>query len=89
MLLPQSRADLLHLRRVGPGALHEAAIAPHDLGGRVAAEVQEGLVGEHDGIVRLPRVRDDHRHPGAFDGDECQLFSVGKTLGRGCGWRLS
>lgn len=52
-----------HRIAVGVGTLQEPAIPPHYLGLGVACQVEERLVGEDDRVVRLLRVRDDHRHP--------------------------
>jgi hypothetical protein len=66
----------------GVRPLQEAAVAPDDLGVEVTGEIQECLVGQHDGIVGLTGVRDDDGHSGPFEGDGRQLPPIDHHLGR-------
>ena len=61
-------AQTIHLGGIGVRPLQEPAVAADDLVTRVAGEILEGLVGEDDRIVGLPRIGDDHRHAGSANG---------------------
>jgi hypothetical protein len=56
-------ADFGHRFAVGHRALQETAVAAEDLAFLIAGEVKKRLVGEHDRIVVLVGVGQDHRHP--------------------------
>jgi hypothetical protein len=69
-------AQLVHRAAVGLRSLQEAAVAAHRFLIRIAGEVEEGAVGEHDGIVGLARIGDDHRHARHLDGGEEDVAAV-------------
>jgi hypothetical protein len=71
--------ELPDVIRVGARALQEAAVAAEDFAFLVAGQVQEGVVGEHDGCVVLARVGQDHRHPGHLDGGEEDATAVAQV----------
>ena len=65
--------------RVRAGALQEAAIRADHLVPAISRQLEKGGVGEDDRIVALPRVGDDHRHPGRPDrrGERIALTLLG------------
>ena len=46
------------------GPCRKRQLRPSHLQPRIAGELQEGVVREDDRVVVLPRIGDDHRHPG-------------------------
>ncbi|MET3865243.1 hypothetical protein ABIC20_002552 [Methylobacterium radiotolerans] len=69
-VVAQRRADLVDVVGLGGRTLEEPAVATDDLVDPVIREVEEGAVGEDDGVVVLVGIREDHRQAGLVDGGE-------------------
>ena len=72
--------QLGHGGAVGVGPLQETAVAAQDLLDGIAGQVDEGAVGEHDRIVFLARIGDQHRHAGHLDRGEEDVAAVLQAL---------
>jgi hypothetical protein len=78
--VPQRGAHHRNRLGIGAGPLHEPAVAPHHLLGRVAGELEEGVVGEDDRVVRQVRVGDQHRHAGHLDSREEDVVAAKRLV---------
>ena len=57
-------------------ALQEAAILADRLVRRIAGQLEERLIGEHDRIIGSPGIGHHHRHPGPLDRDRRKRVSI-------------
>jgi hypothetical protein len=72
-------ADFGHRLAAGHRALQKPAVAAQDLALLVAGKVEKRLVGEHDWIVVLVRIGQDHRHPGHLNCREEHVSALFET----------
>jgi hypothetical protein len=63
--------------------LEKPAITAQDLFRRIARELEEGMVCQHNGIVGLTRIGNDHRHARALDSDKGELAAIRQYRGVG------
>ena len=87
-LLADGVADLGDVLLASVGSLQEAAIATQHLVQGITCGTQEGLVGKDDRVIRLVRIRHDHRHPGLLHGGKedvvvAETLAQLRDLGRG------
>jgi hypothetical protein len=83
LLARQAFADAPHGLRRGFCALHEPAVPPDHLSRFEACEIEEGLVGEHDGPVGLQGVCNHHGHAGPLDRDQGEVLPVRQHVAMG------